>query len=98
MAHTEETMADIILSHHIQGLTPGVRAFADRLRNEGHTVHAPDLFDGLTFPPLDEGMTHAKSLGFGELVERSVAEANARPSDAVYIGMSMGVMPAQQLA
>jgi dienelactone hydrolase len=39
-------MAEVGLFHHVQGLTPGVLAFADRLREAGHTVTAPDLFDG----------------------------------------------------
>jgi dienelactone hydrolase len=90
-------MADIVLLHHVQGLTPGVRALADRLRAAGHTVHAPDLFDGRTFATLDEGMSHAKSIGFGALLERGVAEAQSLPAEVVYIGISMGVMPAQQL-
>ena len=90
-------MADIVLFHHVQGLTTGVRALADRLRAAGHTVHAPDLFDGRTFATLDEGMTHAKSVGFGALLERGVAEAQSLPAELVYIGISMGVMPAQQL-
>jgi dienelactone hydrolase len=91
-------MAEITLFHHIQGFTPGVGALADRLRSDGHTVHAPDAFDGRTFRTLDEGMAHAKTIGFGAILERSVAEANALASDAVYIGLSMGAMAAQQLA
>ncbi len=91
-------MADVILLHHVQGLTPGMSALADRLRSEQHTVHTPDLFDGRTFPTLDEGMAHAKSIGFGTILERGVAAAEALPPDLVYIGVSMGVMAAQQLA
>lgn len=91
-------MAGVVLFHHVQGLTPGVLALADRLREAGHTVSAPDLFDGRTFRTLDEGMTHAKSIGFGAILERGVAEAEAGLPEVVYIGLSMGVMPAQQLA
>ena len=39
-------MAEVVLFHHLQGLTEGVRAFAGELRAGGHTVHTPDLFDG----------------------------------------------------
>jgi dienelactone hydrolase len=39
-------MAEVVLFHHVQGLTDGVRAFAGDLRAGGHTVHTPDLFDG----------------------------------------------------
>lgn len=91
-------MAEIVLYHHVQGLTSGVVALADRLRSAGHAVHTPDLFDGQTFESLEEGMAHAKSVGFGTILERGVAAGEALPTDVVYIGVSMGVMPAQQLA
>jgi dienelactone hydrolase len=91
-------MAAVVPFHHVQGLTPGVLAFADRLRDAGHTVSAPDLFDGRTFLTLEEGMDHAKSIGFGAILERGLAEAEAGSPEVVYLGLSMGVMPAQQLA
>jgi dienelactone hydrolase len=91
-------MAEVVLFHHVQGLTPGVLAFTDRLRAAGHDVSTPDLFDGRTFPTLEEGMAHAKSVGFGAILERGLAEARAGSPEVVYIGLSMGVMPAQQLA
>jgi dienelactone hydrolase len=42
-------MAEVLLFHHAQGPTPGFLAFADQLRGAGHTVHAPDLYDGATW-------------------------------------------------
>ena len=54
-------MAEVLLFHHAQGLTPGIRAFADELRAAGHTVHTPDLFDGQTFGSIEEGMAHIES-------------------------------------
>src|SRR5204863_9203353 len=54
--HREVPMAEVLLFHHAQGLTPRVVAFADELRAGGHTVHTPDLFDGRTFGSIDEGM------------------------------------------
>ena len=48
-------MAEVLLFHHIQGLTEGVKAFADELRAGGHTVHVPDLYDGQTFGSIEEG-------------------------------------------
>ena len=91
-------MVDVVLFHHVQGLTPGVLALADRLRAGGHTVHTPDLFDGRTYRTLDEGMAYAKSIGFGTLHERGMAAADELGGNPVYIGVSMGVMPAQALA
>lgn len=91
-------LADIVLFHHVQGLTPGIVGFADELRAAGHTVHAPDLFDRRTFRTLEEGMEYAKTVGFGNILDRGVSEAEAIPGDMVYAGFSMGVMPAQKLA
>ncbi len=85
--------------HHVQGLTTGVVAIADELRRAGHTVHTPDLFDGRTFATIEDGMSFARQTGFGVLLERGVAAAEGLPSGGVvYVGFSMGVMPAQKLA
>ncbi|MGL4968373.1 MAG: dienelactone hydrolase family protein [Inquilinus sp.] len=91
-------MTEVLLFHHAQGLTPGVRAFADALRAAGHTVHAPDLFDGRTFGSIEEGMAFIHQAGFDELRERGVRIADALPPGLVYAGFSFGVLPAQKLA
>jgi dienelactone hydrolase len=92
-------MAEVVLFHHVQGLTAGVVSFAEELRRAGHTVHTPDLFDGRTFATIEEGMAHAGEVGFGDLLERGVAAAESlAPNGAVYAGFSLGAMPAQQLA
>jgi len=91
-------MTEVVLYHHVQGLTDGVRAFADELRRPGHTVHTPDLFDGQTFHTIEEGMAFAREAGFGALAERGLAAAEGIRNDAVYAGFSFGVMIAQQLA
>lgn len=90
-------MAEVLLFHHVQGLTDGVVAFADRLRAAGHAVHTPDLFDGATFATLDDGMAHVRDIGFGTVAQRGVAAARGLDSGLVYAGLSLGVMPAQQL-
>ena len=91
-------MTDVVLFHHVQGLTEGVRAFGDELRQAGHSVDTPDLFDGRTFDTIDQGMDFAKAAGFGALVERGVAAAERSSPAVVYAGFSFGVMVAQQLA
>lgn len=92
-------MAEVVLFHHVLGLTTGVASFADDLRRAGHTVHTPDLFEGRTFVTLEEGMAHAGEVGFDTLLERGVVAANdLSPRGAVYAGFSLGVMPAQKLA
>jgi dienelactone hydrolase len=91
-------MAEVLLFHHVRGRTPGVLAFADELRRAGHTVHAPDLFEGQTFDSIDDGMAYVRGVGFGEAIERGVRVAADLPEALVYAGFSFGVMPAQKLA
>ena len=91
-------MAEVLLFHHAQGLTSGVRTFADELRSAGHTAHTPDLYDGHVFETLDEGIGYARTIGFGEVLERGVRSAEGLPAELVYAGFSLGVMPAQALA
>jgi len=91
-------MAEVLLFHHAQGQTAGFHDFAEALRRAGHTVHTPDLFDGRTFGSIDEGVAYAGEVGFGEIIERGVRTADRLPSELVYAGFSLGVLPAQKLA
>jgi dienelactone hydrolase len=91
-------MTEVVLYHHVQGLTDGVRSFADELRQARHTVHTPDLFDGRTFDTIEEGMAFAREAGFGALAERGIAAADGYGPELVYAGVSFGVSAAQQLA
>lgn len=91
-------MAELVLFHHAQGLTPGVLAFAEQIRQAGHTVHTPDLFDGRTFDTLEQGMAHVGTLGFGEVLQRGERAAEGLTAELVYGGFSLGVVPAQKLA
>ena len=91
-------MAEVLLFHHAQGLTPGIHAFADDLRAAGHTVHTPDLFDGQTFESIPDGMAFIEASGFDDLRARGVHVADDLPAELVYAGLSFGVTIAQQLA
>lgn len=91
-------MAEVVLFHHALGLTPGVQQFADELREAGHVVHTPDLFQGRTFSSIPDGMAHVEQLGFGEVMERGTAAVARLPEHLVYAGFSLGVVPAQKLA
>ena len=91
-------MAEVVLFHHAQGLTPGVAAFADELRHAGHIVHTPDLFEGRTFDSIEQGMSFVKELGFGEVMARGERAVEGLRADLVYAGFSLGVVPAQKLA
>jgi dienelactone hydrolase len=91
-------MAEVAIFHHSLGSTPGVRAFGARLTAAGHTVHVPDLYEGRTFETLEDGMAHAGSIGFDTVVQRGRAAASEMPRELVYLGFSLGVLPAQALA
>jgi dienelactone hydrolase len=91
-------VTDVILFHHAQGLTDGVVGFADKLREAGHHVTVPDLYEGRTFASIDDGVGFAQQTGFGTILERGVRAADALPASLVYAGFSLGVMPAQKLA
>lgn len=91
-------MAEVLLFHHAQGLTPGIHAFAERLRSAAHVVHTPDLLDGRLFDTIADGMAYVERLGFEEIQRRGAAAAEQLPADLVYAGFSLGEMPAQMLA
>jgi len=91
-------MTELILFHHAQGLTDGVRAFADEVRAAGHVVHTPDLYEGKTFTELADGVANARQVGFGTIIERGRLAAESLPNEVVYAGFSLGVLPTQMLA
>lgn len=92
-------MAEVVLFHHALGLTDWVRGFADELREAGHTVHTPDLFDGRTFSTIEDGVAYSDELGGPmEVVDRARTAVGSLPGDVVYIGFSLGVLAAQSLA
>jgi len=91
-------MTEVLVFHHGHGLTVGVRQFAEQLRRAGHTVHVPDLFEGQIFDSLEEGMGYVEEAGFGAVIARGTAAAEGLPAELVYLGFSLGVLPAQKLA
>ncbi|WP_089154811.1 dienelactone hydrolase family protein [Micromonospora sp. NBS 11-29] len=91
-------MAEILLFHHLRGLTDGVRALAEALGAGGHTVHAPDLFDGERPASLEEGSALTKRIGGDVLDERADRIAAGLRPDLVYAGVSWGAAIAQRLA
>ncbi|HSR84014.1 MAG TPA: dienelactone hydrolase family protein [Streptosporangiaceae bacterium] len=91
-------MAEVVLCHHVQGLTEGVRAFAEELRAGGHTVHAPDFFDGERPATIQDGVAYVQSTGEEVLGDRVSKVVGRLPSDLVYAGFSWGSAVAQRLA
>jgi dienelactone hydrolase len=91
-------MAEVVLFHHVQGLTDGVRGFADELRAGGHTVHTPDLFDGERPATVDDGIARVRSIGEEVLGDRADRAVAGLPEGLVYAGFSWGAGTAQRLA
>jgi dienelactone hydrolase len=91
-------MAEVVLFHHVQGLTPGVVAFAQDLGAGGHTVHTPDLFDGERPASIDEGVSLIRSIGEDVLRGRADRAVADLPAGLVYAGFSFGAGTAQRFA
>ena len=89
-------MAEIVLFHHVGGLTEGVLGFAQRLRDAGHTVHTPDLFDGRIFTDLHDGIAYVDSVGEEAVAARATEIVAPLAHDLVYGGMSMGAARAAE--
>jgi dienelactone hydrolase len=91
-------MAEVVLFHHVQGLTDGVRAFAEELGKGGHTVHTPDLFGGQRPASIDDGIALVQRIGDEELDLRANAAVEGLPAGLVYGGFSFGGATAQAFA
>jgi len=92
-------MAEVVLFHHALGLTNPLGRFAAALRDAGHTVHTPDLYEGRTFDTIKDGMAYSEEIGGPmAIVDRARLVVESLPSEVVYVGFSLGVLPAQSLA
>ncbi|MFE3492451.1 dienelactone hydrolase family protein [Streptomyces sp. NPDC059169] len=90
---------DIMLFHSTYGRRPAVFSAADRLRDAGHEVWTPDLFEGRVFDSVEEGLKYREGLGNEELLRRAVlAAAPFSDRGVVYAGLSLGAAFAQNLA
>ena len=91
-------MTDVVLFHHVQGLTDGVLAFAERLRAGGHTVHTPDLFRGERAATIEDGVALTDRIGEDALASRADEAVADMAKELVYAGFSFGGGTAQRLA
>jgi len=91
-------MAEVVLFHHVQGLTDGVRAFAEGLRASGHTVHTPDLFSGDRPATVEDGVAYVQRIGDEALGNRASQVVASLPEGLVYAGFSWGAATAQRFA
>jgi dienelactone hydrolase len=87
----------VILFHSMFGLRPVELGAARRLRESGHRVVTPDLFDGAVAgghsrkPELEDGFALMERIGWDTIVTRARAAVRDLPADAVLGGFSMGV-------
>ena len=91
-------MAEVVLFHHVQGLTDGVLAFAEELRAGGHGVRTPDLFEGERPATIEDGVALVQGIGDDVLGERADRAVSDLPEGLVYAGFSLGAATAQRLA
>lgn len=91
-------MAHVVLFHSALGLRPAVLDFAERLRERGHVVQAPDYYAGRVFDTEEAGVAHRDEVGVTELRDRARAALADAPEDAVLAGFSLGSFFAQVFA
>ncbi|MFA9429860.1 dienelactone hydrolase family protein [Egicoccus sp. AB-alg2] len=91
-------MAGVVVFHSALGLRPAIETFAGRLREDGHEVWTPDLFAGSTFDDVDAGVAEVDRLGMEAVLARAAEAVDPLPAEVVYLGISLGCMPAMQLS
>lgn len=92
-------MTDVILFHHIQGVTPGITRFAEALTVAGYQTTVPDFYEGKTFSSIEDGQAHLDEIGgIQSILDRARLVSDSFLPDVVYAGFSLGVAPAQMLA
>lgn len=91
-------MVNVVVFHHVMGLTDAVARMAEQLGSVGHNVVVPDLFDGKRFSSIEEGVSHVDDLGMQAVIDTGVASVADLDGPLVVVGFSLGVLPAQQLA
>lgn len=91
-------MTEVVLFHHVCGLTPGVLALAEGWRRAGHVVHTPDLYGGIVFDSLEAGAAFARGPEGPDQDALADAAVAGLPGRLVYAGISAGGMQAQRLA
>ena len=92
-------MATVVLLHSALGLTQPVLDWADALREDGHVVVTPDLFNGETFTDIDAGVAKVDTTGGPPaFVDVAIHQSRGIPGPRVYAGFSLGAAVAEILA
>lgn len=90
-------MAQLLLLHHVLGLTHGVRRLAAAWRDAGHEVHTPDLLNGKIFEDIPDALAYVESVGFETVTTRGEDAAGELSPGFVVCGLSLGVMAAMKI-
>jgi dienelactone hydrolase len=91
-------MTHVVLFHSVYGLRPAVTDAAARLREAGHEVRTPDLYEGRVAQEVEVGRGIREEIGIPELLRRAAAAVEGSPAATVYAGFSMGAAIADHLA
>ncbi|HII84202.1 MAG TPA: dienelactone hydrolase [Methanobacterium subterraneum] len=91
-------MANIVIFHSVLGLRRGIIEAAEMLKDEGHNVLIPDLYNGETFDDMGEALEKFEEIGIKEMVSRTISSVKDFPSETVYAGFSNGGTSAELLA
>jgi dienelactone hydrolase len=82
----------------VLGLRPAVLDFAKQLTAAGHSVTAPDLYNGETFDDYEEGNKKWSALGIPALLKKAEELSKELTGELVYAGFSNGAALAEFLA
>ncbi len=92
-------MTMVALFHSVLGVRQGVLEAANRLRQDGHVVLVPDLYDGRAFDDYPPAMAYAEEeLGHDVLNERALESVADLPDGFVSAGFSLGCVMATYVA
>src|SRR5262245_5565793 len=91
-------MTHVVMFHSVYGLRPAVAEAAAMLRQAGHEVLVPDLYEGRVAQTVEEGRGFREEIGVPELLRRAAVAVGEGPAGSVYAGFSMGAAIADHLA
>jgi dienelactone hydrolase len=81
-------VASVALFHSVLGRKPAVVTAADRLRDAGHTMIAPDLYAGQVTETADEGFSLCHRIGWRVILGRARLSLAGMSPGTVLAGLS----------
>ena len=88
---------NVLVLHSAYGLRPAVLRAVGRLEASGHTVHAPDLYEGAVADTVERALALRDAVGREVLLARAMAAVEAWKPEAL-VGFSLGASLAQRVA